>query len=360
MTSRNRQRPTVRQVAARAGVSAATVSNVMNGTGRVGPATRASVLAAARELGYAPWTSERAGKRGGTGVIGLTLTVYGDAAVDYLAIAYYRDLVVAAVAEAMRRGYLLVVMPSSMTSWGWLSTPVDGVIHVEPRIADPVRAILQRRGIPMVSAGMPTDASPDDCWVDVDVEAALALALDHLRAAGARRPALLLAEHDDAYPAQLRAGCNRWTAATGIPVQVHPFRPLPGYEENERAAALALLGSADPPDAVIGVYDGSGRHVLEAAALLGLAVPGQVRVVCFSEDHRYATTDPPVTTLSQRPDELGWRSVELLLAELDGVRGLSRHQLVAPTLTPRRSSVATTPTADSVGAQRLTVRPTPE
>lgn len=338
MSSRYRQRPTMREVAARAGVSPATVSNVMNGTGRVGARARQSVLDAARDLGYAPWTSERAGRRGGTGVIGLTLTVYGDAAVDYLAIPYYRDLVVAAVGEAIRRGYLLLVLPSSMTSWGWLSTPVDGVIHVEPRGADPVRAILLRRGIPMVSAGQPLQGGREHWWVDVDVASAVVLALDHLVAGGARRPAMLLAEHDDAYPAQLREGCARWSAASGVDVPVHAFPAMPDYVDNERAAADALLASPEPPDAVIGVFDHSGRHLLDAAARRGLRVPEDLQVVCFSEDPGYAATEPPVTTVSQRPEEVGRRSVELLLAMLSGNRGLPRRQLVPATLVPRGST----------------------
>ena len=62
------RRPTLEAVAARAGVSTATVSNALNGTGRLSEATRQRVPAAAGELGYAPSSTARAVARGGTGV----------------------------------------------------------------------------------------------------------------------------------------------------------------------------------------------------------------------------------------------------------------------------------------------------
>ncbi|MCX5602883.1 LacI family DNA-binding transcriptional regulator [Streptomyces phaeochromogenes] len=61
-------------MAARAGVSTATVSNALNGTGRLSEATRQRVLAAAREVVHAPASAARALARGSTGVLGLTMT----------------------------------------------------------------------------------------------------------------------------------------------------------------------------------------------------------------------------------------------------------------------------------------------
>lgn len=331
MTSRYRSRPTVREVAARADVSPATVSNVMNGTGRMAAATRTRVLDAARELGYSPWTSARAGERGGTGVIGLTLTVYGDHPVDYLEISYYRELVLDAMAEALRRGYLLLVLPSSLTSWAWMSTPLDGVVHSEPRADDPVREILLRRGIPMVSAGHPGPTARDELWVDSDTPAAMIMALDHLWENGSRRPALLLPQHDDAFPTQLLAGCEAWTARTGVSVRIAPFAPLPDYRGSETAAA-ALLAGDDRPDGVVGVYEDSGHHVLDIADRTGLQVPHDLRVVCITDNPAYASTRPPLPCIALRANEIGRESVDLLIDSIHGRRRLGRHGLVPPRL----------------------------
>lgn len=338
ITSRHRQRPTVRQVAAAAGVSAATVSNVLNGTGRVGETTRARVLAEAQTLSYLPFTSARAGARGGTGMIGLTLTTYGDAAVDYTQIPYYADLVLAAIGAAMRRGYLLVVMPSSLSSWSWLSTPLDGVIHCEPRLADPVRGILERRQIPMVCVARPVESRRGDYWVDTRVELAVTELLDHLAVAGARRPAVVVPDHDDSYPMIVRQACRDWEAARGVPVQVASFALVPNYPVAEQRAVDELLDQPERPDALVGVYSDSGTHILRAAERLGLAVPDDLTVACISEDPGYAWTDPPVTTASLQPRLLGAEAVDLLLAVIDKRSGVRRWRLVDPILHPRAST----------------------
>ena len=152
-----RHRPTLTAVAAQAGVSTATVSNALNGTGRLSEATRQRVLDAARRLGYAPASTARAVARGSTGVLGLTMTTYGELPVAYTEIPYYAQLTLGAMAAAHERGYLLTVLPNSLSPWMWLNTPMDGVIHVAPRADDPVCSLLRERGIPMVSDGRPLD-----------------------------------------------------------------------------------------------------------------------------------------------------------------------------------------------------------
>ena len=60
----------------------------------------------------------------------------------------------------------------------------------------------------------------------------------------------------------------------------------------------------------------------------------------MSEDPAYATTSPPVTTVSLRPEELGTEAIDLLLAIIDGRRRTARQRLVDPVLHARRSTAA--------------------
>jgi len=69
-------------------------------------------------------------------------------------------------------------------------------------------------------------------------------------------------------------------------------------------------------------------------------VPGRLLVACMSEDPAYATTSPPVTTVSLRPEELGTEAIDLLLAIIDGRRRTARQRLVDPVLHARRSTAA--------------------
>nr|QEO73703.1 LacI family transcription regulator [uncultured bacterium] len=332
------RRPTLEAVAARAGVSTATVSNALNGTGRLSEATRQRVIAAARELGHAQASTARATASGGTGVLGLTTTTYGDLPVSYTEIPYYAQLVLSAMAAAHERGYLLVVLPSSLSPWMWLNTPMDGVIHVGPRTDDPVGALLRERGIPIVTEGRPPRARSGDAWVDTDCDAAVRLLLDHLADAGARRIGLTLPLHDDAYPQQIGRAYASWCAERETSVLVEEYASLPDYFTAERDAVDRLLDRDPRPDAVIGVYSDSGHIVLAAAADRGLEVPRDLLVACISEDSDYAATTPPVTTASLRPDRVGEEAVDVLIALVNGRSAVERRRSVQPLLIPRRST----------------------
>lgn len=325
-------------MAVHAGVSTATVSNALNGTGRLSEPTRQRVLAAARELGYAPASTARPLARGGTGVLGLTMTAYGDLPVAYTAIPYYAQLLLGAMAAAHERGYLLLAMPSSMSPWMWLNTPMDGVIHASPRVDDPVRSLLLERGIPMISEGRPPRPRACEAWVDSDHESGVRLALDHLAESGARRIGLSLPLHDDEYPRQIAGAYRSWCEEHRLPALVEEYPALPDYFTAEQDAVGRLLHREPRPDAVIGVYSDSGHNILAAARRHGLRVPRDLLVACVSEDPEYATTHPPVTTVSLRPDLVGAEAVDLLVAVINGRSGVNRRRLVPPVLLPRRSS----------------------
>ncbi|MEV1084605.1 LacI family DNA-binding transcriptional regulator [Streptomyces sp. NPDC050211] len=325
-------------MAARAGVSTATVSNALNGTGRLSEATRQRVLAAARELGYAPAGTARALARGGTGVLGLTMTTYGDLPVPYTVIPYYAELTLGAMAAAHERGYMLMVMPSSLSPWMWLTTPMDGVIHVGPRADDPVRSILRERGIPMISEGRPPRPHACDAWVDSDHESGLRLLLDHLTESGAQRIGLSLPLHDDEYPRLIAHAYRSWCDEHRMPALVEEYASLPDYFTAEQDAVGRLLHRDPRPDAVIGVYSDSGHNILAAARHHGLRVPRDLLVACVSEDPEYATTNPPVTTISLCPDRVGTEAVDLLIALINARSGVDRRRLVQPVLLPRRST----------------------
>ncbi|MGW2636855.1 LacI family DNA-binding transcriptional regulator [Streptomyces sp. NPDC001348] len=325
-------------MAARAGVSTATVSNALNGNGRLSEATRQRVLVAARELGYAPASRARALARGGTGVLGLTMTAYGDLPVAYTEIPYYAKLTLGAMAAAHERGYLLQVMPSSMSPWMWLNTPMDGVIHVSPRADDPVRSILRERGIPMVCEGRPPAPHWYDAWVEADCEAGLRLLLEHLAESGARRIGLSLPVHDDAYPDLIAQAYRSWCADHGMAALVEEYASLPDYFTAEQDAVSRLLHRDPRPEAVVGVYSDSGHNILAAARRHGLRVPRDLLVGCVSEDPEYASTTPPVTTVSLRPDRVGDEAVDLLIAVINARSGVDRRRLVQPVLLPRRST----------------------
>jgi len=332
-------RPTLRQVADEAGVSTATVSNVINGTGRVSAATHDRVIDAARRLSYQPTNSVRALRRGGSGVLGLTLTTFGDESVAYTEIPYYSDLVLAAIGAANDHGYLLQVMPSTLSPWLWMTAPLDGVIHSEPRATDSVRAILLQREIPIVYSGPPLDSGPGDAWVDCDHRLGVELLVERFIEAGARRIGYLMPEHDDAYPRLVLTAFTSSCKAHGVEPFVESFEPVPHYTASERSAVDRLLTRPGRLDALFGIYSDSGHNILERALEHRRRVPTDLLVGCFSEDPAYALTSPPVTTVSLQPRSVAVEAVDLLVALIGGRRGIQRQRIVPPVLHPRASSM---------------------
>jgi DNA-binding LacI/PurR family transcriptional regulator len=123
-----------------------------------------------------------------------------------------------------------------------------------------------------------------------------------------------------------------------LPALVEEYASVPDYFTAERDAVGRLLDRDPRPDAVIGIYSDSGHNILAAARHHGLRVPQDLLVACVSEDPDYATTAPPVTTLSLRPDRVGDEAVDLLIALINARSGVHRHRLVQPVLAPRRST----------------------
>ncbi|GAA3657828.1 hypothetical protein GCM10022267_49950 [Lentzea roselyniae] len=266
------------------------------------------------------------------------MTTYGDLPVPYTEIPYFAQLALGAMAAAHERGYMLMVMPSSLSPCMWLNTPMDGVIHVAPRADDPVRALLRERGIPIVSDGRPPEPRCGDAWVDADHDAALRLLLDHLTKAGARHIGLTQPLHDDAYPHLIGRTYASWCAERDLPALVEEYASLPDYFTTERDAVGRLLNRDPRPDAIVGVYSDSGHNILAAARQHGLRVPRDLLVACISEDPDYATTTPAVTTVSLRPDRVGDEAVDLLIALINARTGVERRRLVQPVLIPRYST----------------------
>jgi len=326
------------EVAEVAGVSVATVSNALNGNGRMSEETRRRVMAAARDLAYLPFTSARAAARGGTGMLGLTLTTYGDLPVPYIQVPYYARLVLGATEAAHQRGYLLVVLPASVPAWMWLTTPLDGVIHTEPTRNDPVLDILRQRGIPIVTEGRPPSPQHGDAWVDNDFGAAVRDLLDHLTRSGARRIGVVLPRHDDAYPELVRRTYQLWCEEHEQPPLVESFPLSRDPSGAETAATRRLLKAGKEADAVFGVYSSSGKHILDAARDLQLSVPDDLLVAAISEDPAYAELSPPVTTVTLHPERLAAEAVDLLLALLSGRTDVSRERLVSHDLVVREST----------------------
>ncbi|WP_406244291.1 LacI family DNA-binding transcriptional regulator [Streptomyces anulatus] len=263
MTSRT---VTLLDVARAAGVSKSTVSDALQGSGRVAEATRDRVRAVAEELGYRPNSAARRLRRASTGAVGLHLPATATR------LDYYMNLAFGAVERAQEDGLDMVLLAPSGAAGGRIASRVDGLLVIDPEPGDSAVPGLLDAGVPVVTGEryLGPATGPSGAVV-CDNAASLTALLDHVTERGARRPALLAPSGSSAWATALRATAGSWGRAHGVAVTLRtvPFAATPAEAE---AATRALLAADPAVDAVICAPDGSAPGVLRAATALGRKV----------------------------------------------------------------------------------------
>ncbi|MFE5908182.1 LacI family DNA-binding transcriptional regulator [Streptomyces wedmorensis] len=326
-------------VAREAGLSKTTVSAALNGTGRLSPAVRERARETARRMGYRPNATARHLRAGRARLIGYVVGGAPDALWTYLESPYFARLTGATAATSLLRGYAVVLLPAGTLQGEWSDLSLDGVIVADPVAGDTVIEDLLAAGIPVFS-DRSVEGRPGASWVDVDAEGAVREALDHLREQGARRPVLVVPDIATRFHVEVEAAHRAWCAAHGLPeLAVRVAESGNGPVVRAVETALDTPEGAERPDALLVVAEASPPLVLEAARRYGYEVPDDLLVVLVSEDATALYTDPPVTTLSLRPEAVAEAGVEHLVAVLEHGRREPAGTLVPTRLDVRASSV---------------------
>lgn len=325
----------IREVAEAAGVSITTVSHVINGKGRLPPATRDRVLEVARRLDYRPSSAARNLVRGRTGLIAVSLAQAEAHPVAMTDFAYFMQLVGAATGAAVRRGYALVLSSETDARDSVLGqVPVDGGIVIDPIRRDPDVKRLRALGAPVVTIGR-VPGEPDGNWVDNDHSKGMRSVLDHLAKRGAGRIALVGIPLTTTYADDTTGAYTRWCEATGSRPQIEharDFTEAAGFE-----AAMALLRSRPRPDAICAQLDRLALGVLLAAETAGIAVPAELLVAGITNSEASRRSRPSLTALDLHPESVGANAVNLLLDLVEG-RDPPEPRMVVPTRLISRSS----------------------
>jgi DNA-binding LacI/PurR family transcriptional regulator len=330
-------RATIRDVAQAAGVSTTTVSDALNGRGRLPDATRDRVAAVAERLGYHARASARALREGRTGQIGLYCPFLAEIRGGLAGTGYYMELAMGAAEASLAEELALVLLPAGLPAERLAATDVDGLIVADPVRDDPGVRRLADGGMTIVSCERdPTPGAQHAGCVRSDHTAALRELLDHVAAAGGRRVALVAAGEETAWSAELGSAYRGWCADRGAPVLEArvPISPRPEYAER---AAAGLLAGAEPPDAIVCAPDGGAAGVLRAIGARGLRVPGDVLVASCVDGPTMASTQPPVTAIDLQP-ALAGRRAAALLADLLAGRAERGTELDIPTRLVARPS----------------------
>jgi LacI family repressor for deo operon, udp, cdd, tsx, nupC, and nupG len=329
---------TLRDVAAHAGVSTRTVSNVVNDFAHVSPAMRSKVQASLEALGYQPNLLARGLRQGRTGIITLL--------VPYLTVDYFAELAHEVVEVATEVGVTVMVDETggdpareralldtvAQSSW------VDGVLLSSLGLSGRDLAGLGAR-TSVVLLGERTAGSALD-HVGIDNVAAAFDAVTHLVEGGRTRIAAL-GGHGSPLDATSRLrlrGYRKAITAAGLGEQDRHVR-TPSYQRSgAREAVLAALDRPDPADALFCFSDDLAVGALRALHDQGLRVPDDVAVVGFDDVDIARFMAPGLTTV--RPDRAGIArtALETLFERIAGTDVAARDLTVPYELVVRESS----------------------
>lgn len=317
MTGSGRRRPTLEEVAERAGVSRATVSRVVNGQSTVAEHLRTAVQEAASEMGYVPHAAARSLVTQRTDSVALIVPeaptrVFSDD-------QFFPGVIRGVATELDAAGKLLVLMTTGSAEGRErieryaVGGHVDGVMFASLHDADPLPELIARRGVPVVVNGkLPHSSVP---YIDVDHVGGVRTAVEHLLAQGRTRIATVAGPQDmvagrgrlEGYRSELAAADRRAIVAVG------DFTAQSGIDAMRR-----LLSDEPDLDAVFVASDLMAHGALIALREARRRVPEDVAVVGFDDIALASYSEPPLTTVRQPITEIGRTLASHMLALLSG------------------------------------------
>jgi len=332
------KRPTIADIARRAGVSKGAVSYALNGQPGVSESTRERILAITREMGFAPSTAARALSDARARALGLILS----RPAPMLAVEpWFMGLMSGFESELSPRSYALTVQVAASPGdelevyrrW-WSERRVDGVIVTDLRRDDGRPALLEELGLPAVVLGGPADTGTiphlwsDDAAAMVDAIRYLA-ALGHRRIARVGGPGRLV--HTEARTRAYGEVCASLGLAGALSVECDYTA------EGGGRVTRQLLIEPERPTAI--VYDNDVMAVagLAVAQEMGVSVPADLSLLAWDDSMLCRMVHPPLTALTRDIPAYGATAARALLDAVDGKPVVSAPASTAH-LSPRGST----------------------
>lgn len=323
------KRTTIKDVAALAGVSCATVSRAMDDRPEISAETKARVRAACVRLGYVPNAAARGLAGQSTHTIGLI--------VPDISNPYFAGMTTAIEQAAARNGYRVLLSNSLRDRKreleavdAFLSRQIDGIIisALSPQGQAAHREMLGT--LPHLYLGVNHDT---DCsYVMPDNAAGAYEAVRYLLCLGHRNIVFLGGRNNSRTREQRILGFHRALEEAGLPGRVLPGPEAPETQRQwDYERALELFHSRPLPDAIFAFSDMAALKVLEAAEACGVRIPEDLSLVGFDNIFFSGLPRIHLTTVSQKKHRQGRLAVERLLEQIHG-RAASTADLIQPEL----------------------------
>lgn len=325
--------PAMTDVAKAAAVSHQTVSRVLNGHPNVRPATRERVLAAIEELGYRPNLAARAlasGRSTQLGLVTLNTMLLGPVATLY------------AVEQAARdAGYSVSITSVRSIDRQSLSESVSRLVNQAVAGVIIIAPVVSRDSaldaVPPKLPAVVVEADPGSAVSGVTVDQRLGafLATQHLLELGHNTVFHISGPRDFIEAQERIIGWRRTLEEARAPV---PEVILGDWSAQSGYDAGRVLAALPEATAVFAANDNTALGLLRALTELGRSVPGDISVVGFDDIAEAGFFTPPLTSVRQDFPEMGRRSVELLLRQIETGARRVEHLTLAPELVLREST----------------------
>ena len=333
---------TIKDVAAKAGVSYQTVSKVLNNQAKVSKETEERIWEAVRAIGYRPNLIARSLRSRRSHMIGYSWAPAPKEQGNTILDQFLQGMVLA----GENSGYHVLTFPHRQGE-KWIeeyrelidTNRVDGFVLSSVEYNDPRIELLQDRSFPFVAFGR-SNPDWDIPYVDVDGAAGMRMVVEHLLARGHRKIAALAWSEDS------RVGNNRMegflAAQHGAGIQ-----PVPEFIQRgegvyqfglEATKRLLDLPEEKRPTAIVAFNDFMAIGGMHAARARGLQVGRDIAITGFDDTPIVQYLTPALTSVRQPIWEIGQQVIAMLFSMLDKQDIQKKHVLLKPRLIVRDSS----------------------
>jgi DNA-binding LacI/PurR family transcriptional regulator len=324
---------TIQDVARAAGVGRQTVSNVLNGSGRVGEAARGRVLEAVAALGYHPHHGARSLRSRRTGQLAYVLPPALLVPSNYIMQRFLQAL---AAASGRQRYNMVVVVPDGDPRDEMrrliASRSVDAFLLSDLQADDPRVALLAEAAMPFACFGR-TGAGLPQHWVDIDNHTAIVTAVAHLLDSGFTRLAFVGYQSGNRWDNERAAGFGEGLARHGA--AVGPAEMLLVDEDTARGKIRSLLGGGHPgarPQAIVTGSDRLAVVIYGMAAELGLRIGRDLAVTGFDGSIPADLLHPTLTSVAIPVEDIAARVVARALRQVSGAGDADPGEVVEVSL----------------------------
>ena len=314
-------------VARAAGVGKSTVSNVLNGSGRVGEAARARVLEMVEQLGYRPHHGARSMRSRRTMQLAYFMPLIQLEPTNLIMMQFMQSLLTAGA----RQHYRVLVVAQDADPGDDIRSLVagrivDGFVLSELQPDDRRAELLSELGMPFACFGRTRPGLPQP-WADIDNVEAEAEAVQHVIERGYTRPGYIGYAAETYWDADREAGFRAGLARYGTPGDGAGVIRV-GDDASARAEIRSFLASARP-DAVLTGSDKIAVVVYSVAAELNLRPGHDLAVVGFDGSVGAGLLHPPLTSVVIPVEDIARRVVGRVLRQIEGGQDTEPGEIVA-------------------------------